>query len=107
MPEATVQLERSGFVDLSGGADADGIGCIFMLAGLAVGFLVHLIVFRGGWTMYVYVDDQLASKIRYRRKSAAIADTDRQKALALANPPPPPPPPTRLPTRGKSFRRPW
>jgi hypothetical protein len=107
MPEVTVHLERTGFVDLDGGADAGAIGCILMIAGLVVGFLVHLIVFRGGWTMYVYVDDQMASKIRYRSKSAAVADTERQKALALQDPPPPPPPPVRLPTRGKTFRRPW
>jgi hypothetical protein len=107
MPEVTVQLERSGFADLDGGGDADGIGCIVMLAGLVAGFLGHLIAFRGGWTMYVFVDDQLARKIRYRSKSAAVADLERQKALALEDPPPPPPPPVRLPTRGKTFRRPW
>lgn len=86
--------------DLETGGDGDGLGCLFMLAGLVVGFLVHLLVFRGGWTMYVYVDDELARKVRYRRKSAAVADTERQKALALQDPPAPPAPAFR-------FRRPW
>ncbi|MFK4087047.1 hypothetical protein ACI2LF_23265 [Kribbella sp. NPDC020789] len=79
-----VELRRSGFVDwnyLAGGGDGLMEIAFALLAWLA-NWIVHVIVFWGGWTLRVWeVGDEdkvrLIRKVRYRRKRHALADVDR------------------------------
>lgn len=48
----------------------------------AVNLLIHLLVFRAGWTIRVYVDNVQVRKLRYRSKKQALADLDNQRTLA-------------------------
>jgi hypothetical protein len=112
MTEIHAEARRSGFADWIYGPGDD----LWSLALIPVAFLAnvltHLLVFRAGWTIdvWVIVDDEVRAsrKIRYRSKAAALADLDHQRELAADLPLSPPPEPKKpLPTRGGTLRRPW
>lgn len=70
-------MDRTGFVGWQpGGGDLD---LVLALIGWAVNWVTNLLVFRGGWTVYV-VDEQsgkTAAKYRYAKRSTAEADVPR------------------------------
>lgn len=80
-----VELRRSGFVDwnyLAGGGDGLIEIAVALVAWMG-NWIVHLVVFWGGWTLRVWEvgeDDKvrLIRKVRYRRKRHALADVERQ-----------------------------
>jgi hypothetical protein len=81
-------LRRSGFIDwnYSGGTGQDVELPVILLAWL-LNWLTNLVVFGGGWTIRVYrvgSGSRPISKTRYRRKTMALADVDRQLRLARA-----------------------
>lgn len=82
--QVEVELRRSGFIEWGDtGADPDGWGLLILLVLYLGNWLTNLIVFRGGWTLHVYVADRDNSrrKVRYRRKVDALADVDRQQRI--------------------------
>jgi hypothetical protein len=86
-PEVHTSVERTGFFDVDGGIDGDGIGCLLMLVLLLVSLVIHLVyllVLRAGWTLHVRVGDDYYQKTRYRTKAQARADEPNQRAIALA-----------------------
>lgn len=80
-----VELRRSGFVDwnyLEGGGDGL-IEIAFALVAWMSNWIVHWVLFWGGWTLRIWEvgeDDKvrLIRKVRYRRKRYALADVERQ-----------------------------
>ncbi|TWD82754.1 hypothetical protein FB561_3895 [Kribbella amoyensis] len=78
-----VDLRRSGFIDWNYSSGTGDIAelILYPLAWL-LNWLTHLIVFRGGWTIRVYRSG--SGKTRYRRKTTALADVERQMRLARA-----------------------
>lgn len=84
-----VELRRSGFVDWNYDQGFSGHAVELLVApALWLGnWLIHLILFGGGWTLRVWrvgVDGRPISKTRYRRKAVALADVQRQMQLARA-----------------------
>ncbi|MFI5732218.1 hypothetical protein ACIA49_18990 [Kribbella sp. NPDC051587] len=79
---AEIWLRRSGFVDwnyLEGGGD--GLEYPVAVALWLCNRVVNLLVFWGGWTLWVFEpgdDGKLIRKVRYRRKRRALADVERQ-----------------------------
>jgi hypothetical protein len=106
--DVDVRLRRSGWIawEDSGAGDV-----LILIPLLAVCYLINVIVhwgvWRGGWVIKTYAPGKWrpVSNTRYRSKSTALADLDRQRDLAPKFPPPPQH--TRLPTRGGTLRRPW
>lgn len=82
--QVIVRIGRSGFTSWSGGGGADGVADLIATALLwAVNLLVHVFVFHGGWTLYIYNRTYLRPirKVRYRTRAAALADVGNQLAL--------------------------
>lgn len=75
--ELRLYVDRSGFVGWQpGGGDLD---LVLAPIGWTANWLTNLLVFRGGWTVYV-VNQQTgktAAKYRYAKRSAAEGDVRR------------------------------
>ncbi|MFF1820851.1 hypothetical protein ACFVWG_26330 [Kribbella sp. NPDC058245] len=83
-----VDLRRTGLVDWSNFGGGDGLIDLALLSvAWSVNLVVHLVVFWGGWTLWVREagdEGELIRKVRYRRKRQALADAERQLAEGRA-----------------------
>ena len=83
-----------------------GVSLLTIPVIFAASRLTYLLIFRCGWTLDVTANLRVES-FRYPSKAAALADLDRRRALAAEWPPPEPDQRALLPTRGRTWRRPF
>ncbi|GAA1720347.1 hypothetical protein GCM10009745_81800 [Kribbella yunnanensis] len=111
MGDVFVEVRRTGSVEWPYEAAIElmwvtlGVSLLTIPIVFAASRLTYLLIFRRGWTLHITANLRIES-FRYPSKAAALADVDRQRALAAEWLPPEPEKPVRLPTRGRSKRRP-